>query len=280
MYQSKRNNKNQYSFFTLQLNQDTARRFTLENSLRMALTNNELYVLYQPQINIKKKQIYGFEALIRWQHPKLGLISPIEFIPIAESIGLINEIGEFVLQESIKHIKKWNKNFISMLSISVNISSRQFENSSLPDFINSLLEEYNCPTKYLKIEITESLLLQDSSHTLDQLKTLSNSGVLIALDDFGTGYSSLSYLKKFPINMVKIDQSFIRDLSKQTEDTTLVKTIISMANGLGMTTIAEGVETEEQLIFLETEGCYLIQGYYYSKPIDAKDIDTFLSNWH
>lgn len=279
MYQSKNSRKNRYSFFTPQLNQYTERRFTLENHLRSALTKNEIYVTYQPQIDINTKQIYGFEALIRWDHPELGVISPDEFIPIAESIGLINEVGQFVLQEAIRQIQYWDKLYTSSLCVSVNVSSRQFEDSELPELINSVLKQNQCAPQLLKIEITESLLLQDNARILEMLTTISNTNISIALDDFGTGYSSLSYLKKFPINIVKIDQSFIRDITRDPEDAILVKTIISMANGLRMETIAEGVETVEQLTFLEIKGCHLVQGNYYSKPLRKNEVETFLLNW-
>jgi diguanylate cyclase (GGDEF)-like protein/PAS domain S-box-containing protein len=279
MYQSKKNKKIQFSFYTSQLNQQTQKRFTLENQLRTALANNEIYVVYQPQIDTINKQIYGFEALIRWEHPELGMISPVEFIPIAETTGLINEIGQFVLQQAIKKIHYWNTKFKTNLCVSVNISSIQFEDSQLPTLINSLLKQYHCIPEHLKIEITESLLLQDSDRVLELMTSISNAGINIALDDFGTGYSSLSYLKKFPINIVKIDQSFVRDVSDDTEDAILVKTIISMAKGLGMKTIAEGVETIEQLVFLEVEGCHIIQGYYYSKPLKENKVEDFLLNW-
>ncbi|MCK5647274.1 MAG: EAL domain-containing protein, partial [Gammaproteobacteria bacterium] len=279
MYQSKNGRKNRYSFFTPQLNQYTERRFTLENHLRSALTKNEIYVAYQPQIDINTHQIYGFESLIRWEHPQLGVISPDEFIPIAESIGLINEVGQFVLQESIRQIQYWNKKYATSLCVSVNVSSRQFEDSELPELINSLLTQNHCAPQCLKIEITESLLLQDNVRILDMLTTISNANISIALDDFGTGYSSLSYLKKFPIDIVKIDQSFIGDITKDTEDAILVKTIITMANGLRMETIAEGVETIEQLNFLEIEGCRLIQGNYYSQALRENEVEDFILNW-
>ena len=280
MYQSKSSLKNSYSYFTPQLNQSTERLFKLENYLRVALEKNEIYVVYQPQIDIKDNQIYGFEALIRWAHPDLGLISPVEFIPIAESTGLINKIGQFVLYDSIKQIQYWNKKFKKNFCISVNISSRQFDNDDLPELINSLLIQHQCPAKYLKLEITESLLLQENSRVLELLTTIAKSKVQIALDDFGTGYSSLSYLKKYPINIVKIDQSFIRDIIKDEGDAILVKTIILMAEGLGMKTIAEGVETIEQLNYLKLENCHLIQGYYYSKPLKEHDVEVFLLNWN
>ncbi len=279
MYLSKNTRKNRYSFFTLQLNQNTERRFMLESHLRSALQKQEIYIVYQPQIDINNNQINGFEALIRWQHPELGMVSPAEFIPVAEATGLINTIGQFVLQKAVEQIQNWNKKFNQKFTMSINVSSRQFEDSELPDMINVIMDQYQCPPDTIKVEITESLLLQQNERVLDLLTRIADSGIDIALDDFGTGYSSLSYLKKFPINIVKIDQSFIRDITKDTEDAILVKTIISMANGLGMATIAEGVETIEQLTFLDVEGCHLIQGYYFSKPLKANDIEEFIINW-
>ncbi len=279
MYQSKNNRKNQYSYFTKSMNESSRRRFELENNLRSALERNEIYVVYQPQIDLKSNRIYGFEALVRWENQDIGLISPAEFIPVAESIGVIDEIGLYVLQQAVKHIKKWNKEFRNDMSVSVNISSRQFENRRLPETIKNVLLEQNCASELLKIEITESLLLQESTHVLESLQAIARLGVAIALDDFGTGYSSLSYLKRFPIDIVKIDQSFVRDMTSDAEDAILVKTIISMARGLKMNTIAEGVETIEQLTFLQVEECHLIQGYYFSKPLNAEDVEHFLSRW-
>lgn len=280
MYQSKHSNKNQYTFFTSQLNKNIERRLIVESHLRKALIKNEIYIVYHPQIDINKKQVYGFEALIRWKNPKLGFVSPTEFIPIAEATGLINEIGEFVLQEAIKKIHYWNTKFAAELCISVNISARQFENFNLLEDIKSILSKNNCSPEYLKIEITESLLLQNSNHVLHLLTMFADAEIAIALDDFGTGYSSLSYLKKFPINTLKIDKSFIKDMTKNTEDAVLVRAIISMANGLGMEIIAEGVETLEQLTFLSYEGCHLIQGHYYSKPVNAAEIEKLLLDWN
>ena len=279
MYQSKNQSKNQYSYFTPELNQRSKRRFTLENHLRSALRKNQFYVVYQPQIDINEKKIYGFEALVRWQHPELGLISPVEFIPVAEAMGAIKEIGHFVMEQAIIQIQRWNKQFNSTMSMSVNISCRQFENSDLLEQISALLKQYQCPPESLKIEITESLLLQENTFILEMLNAISDTGIAIALDDFGTGYSSLSYLKKFPINIVKIDRSFVRDITSDAEDAILVKTIIAMANGLKMSTISEGVETVEQRTFLEVEGCHLIQGYYFSKPLRENEVEAFISNW-
>jgi diguanylate cyclase (GGDEF)-like protein/PAS domain S-box-containing protein len=279
MYYSKNKSKNQYSYFTSELNQYSKRRFKLENALRVALSKKEIFIVYQPQIDLKQREVYGFEALVRWQHPELGFISPVEFIPIAESTGLINKIGLFVLEESIRQIQRLNEKFNRSLNISVNVSSRQFDKPELPELINHLLNKNNCPSENLKIEITESLLLQESTTVLELLTLISNLGVKIALDDFGTGYSSLAYLKKFPIDIVKIDQSFVRDINSDAEDAILVKTIIAMANGLNMDMIAEGVETSEQKAFLEVEECHLIQGYYFSKPLQDNEVDDFLLNW-
>ncbi|NOQ79164.1 MAG: EAL domain-containing protein, partial [Gammaproteobacteria bacterium] len=262
-----------------ELNQYSKRRFKLENALRVALSKKEIFIVYQPQIDLKQREVYGFEALVRWQHPELGFISPVEFIPIAESTGLINKIGLFVLEESIRQIQRLNEKFNRSLNISVNVSSRQFDKPDLPELINHLLNKNNCPSENLKIEITESLLLQESTTVLELLTLISNLGVKIALDDFGTGYSSLAYLKKFPIDIVKIDQSFVRDINSDAEDAILVKTIIAMANGLNMDMIAEGVETSEQKAFLEVEECHLIQGYYFSKPLQDNEVDDFLLNW-
>lgn len=280
MYQSKNNRKNQFSYYTEQMNERSKRRFALENQLRAALQNNEIYVVYQPQIDLKSHRVYGFEALVRWENKVQGQISPVEFIPIAESIGIIDDIGIFVLREAIHHIKLWNSKFSNDMTVSVNISSRQFDNRRLPEIITSVLKEQNCPSELLKIEITESLLLQQSRHIQKSLRAIAKAGVAIALDDFGTGYSSLSYLKRFPIDIVKIDQSFVRDITTDAEDAILVKTIISMAQGLKMNTIAEGVETVEQLNFLQEQGCHLIQGYHFSKPLKTGDITMFLNQWN
>lgn len=249
-------------------------RFVLENDLHYALQKNELHLVYQPQVNIITEQIEGVEALLRWNHTKYGPISPTQFIPIAEKTGLIIPIGEWVLRTACNQLKDWHNNGLSFLTIGVNLSSRQFFSHDLIDTVKGILAETELPSQYLELEITESMMMsmKHASKTLEDLKKL---GCKIAIDDFGTGYSSLSYLKYLPIDRLKIDRSFIKDLTENEQDDTIVTTIISMAQHLQLDVIAEGVETQEQENILRKKQCHHVQGYFYSRPLTSEE---FLHN--
>ncbi|HHY74734.1 MAG TPA: EAL domain-containing protein [Bacillus bacterium] len=250
-------------------------RLVLENHLHHALQNNELRLVYQPQVDIVTGEIQGVEALLRWHHPSYGSISPAEFIPIAENTGLIIPIGEWVLRTACRQLKEWHDLGLSFLQIAVNLSSRQFYSQDLIETVKGILDETGLPPEDLELEITESMMMnmEHASKTLQALKSL---GCKIAIDDFGTGYSSLYYLKHLPIHRLKIDQSFIRDIAENGQDDTIVSTIISMAQHLQLDVIAEGVETTEQMDILRREQCTHVQGYLYSPPVAP---ENFLQQW-
>ena len=247
----------------------------LTSALRHALERDELQLHYQPQTAMEDGRIIGAEALLRSQHTKLGMISPGEFIPIAESSGLIVEIGEWVLNTAIKQLKYWLDIGLPPMMVAVNISAVQFRHPNLPELISKLLDEYQLPPEYLELELTESVAMDDPLAAIAIMNDLHSRGVRMSIDDFGTGYSSLSYLKKFKIYKLKIDQSFLRDISTNADDKAIVATIINMAGSLGMKTIAEGVETADQLEFLRSQGCDEIQGYYFSRPLSKDDFEVY-----
>ncbi|MFS0555970.1 putative bifunctional diguanylate cyclase/phosphodiesterase [Brevibacillus sp. 179-C9.3 HS] len=273
MYEVKKNGKNGFQFFTNELDDQLLLRIELESDLRKAVKHNELVLYYQPQIQTGKNQLIGVEALIRWNHPKKGILSPGMFIPIAEETGLIFEIGTWTLKEACKQMKKWHDEGGPLIPVSVNLSSRQFHQPNLVGYIRQILEESGLEPQYLELEITESMMM-DADLSTEILKELNEYGVKISLDDFGTGYSSLSYLKLLPIHKLKIDRSFITDITMNTSDQAIVATIISMAKHLNMNVIAEGIETQSQLDFLMENSCKEIQGYYFSRPLPANEVET------
>ena len=281
MYHAKESGRNVFQFFTAELNVRAERRLHIETALRTALEHNELSLHYQPQVDTKSGRITGMEALLRWQNPELGNVSPVEFIPIAEETGLILPIGEWVLREACRQIKAWHatKFSFSKMQVAVNISGKQLRQKDFPDRVRGVLSEANLEPRYLDLELTESLLMVDAEETGDIMHVLHDLGVSFSVDDFGTGYSSLAYLKRFPIDILKIDQSFVRDLATDPNDVAIVKTIIAMAHTLGMRVIAEGVETYAQLEFLRRQGCDGSQGYYCSKPLAADDFTELLADW-
>jgi diguanylate cyclase (GGDEF)-like protein/PAS domain S-box-containing protein len=275
MYQAKNEGRNGFQFYHSKFDKMTYDRLELENELRKALDNNEFTLHYQPIIDLATNKVSGVEALIRWAHPKFGFVSPNRFIPIAEETGMIVSIGEWVLQTACRQLKKMQSDgLISMVSI--NISFRQFYQPNLTFVVKQILKETGIDPQNITIEITESMTMDvESASTI--LYDLKNLGVKISIDDFGTGYSSLNYLKKFPIDYLKIDQSFIRDIAKSNYDRNIVTTIILMARNLGVGVIAEGVETSEQLEFLRQYNCNEAQGYIFSKPLSAEELKQFLA---
>lgn len=272
MYKSKERSGTYFHFFENEMNNRTLESIKLENALYKALDQDQLVIYYQPQIDSKKNTIIGAEALLRWNHPTEGMISPIDFIPIAEETGLIVPIGKWVLINACKQLKEWHMQGHSYMSVSVNLSGRQFEEDNLVSMIKNILVEMNLPPGCLHIELTENQIIKNTEVTIKKMKQLKVLGVNIAIDDFGTGYSSLGYLKNFPIDALKIDKSFIQDLEKDDDDAAITNTIISLAQNLNLNVIAEGVETKEQLEFLLSKDCFIMQGYYFSKPIDAKEL--------
>lgn len=278
MYRAKQDGRNGYCFFTPEMQARTTRNLHLINALRHALERNQLQVFYQPQLSMRDPHLIGAEALLRWQHPELGSISPAEFIPAAEDSGLILPIGEWVLRTAVKQLKQWIDNGHAPMIISVNLSAVQFRHSSFPDLVTSILNEAQLPAQYLELELTEGAAMLDPLGAVAIMNKLHERGIRMSIDDFGTGYSSLSYLKKFKIYKLKIDQSFVRDISTDLEDKAIVAAVISMAKSLDLKTIAEGVETLEQLNFLREQGCDEVQGYFYSEPLPATQFEAFIVN--
>ncbi len=279
MYKAKELGKNNYQYFTKQMDVEANQRHELEKALHKAVENNEFSLNYQPIINAENRSVIGAEALIRWNHEQLGYVSPADFIPLAEEIGLIVNIGEWVLREACKQAVVWQSEFEhESMYVAVNMSSRQFQTTNAATLIKNILVETGLSAKCLKIEITESLLMADDQNVMTQLQEIRSLGVALAIDDFGTGYSSLSYLKKFPITTLKIDQSFIKDINIDIGDDELIKGIISMAKSLNLKVVAEGVENQVQVDFLLENNCSTMQGYYYSKPLVSDGLSDFIAN--
>lgn len=278
MYQAKQAGKNNFRFYTAEMNAAIRERMEIEQGLRRALQENQFELRYQPQAGITDLNMVGMEALIRWNHPELGLISPVKFIPIAEECGLIVPIGEWVLRTACQQISAWRKQGLPALKVSVNLSARQFKQAKLLDTIRAVLRdcELSQQAEVLELELTESMVMQNVDENVITLNKLHSMGVQISIDDFGTGYSSLSYLKRFPINTLKIDRSFVRDITDDADDAAIASAIIMLGHSLKLNVIAEGVETLEQLDLLRGIGCDEIQGYYLSQPLTPTDMETFL----
>lgn len=268
MYHAKRSGGT-YRFYAAEMNASAFKRLTVENSLRHALERNEFVLHYQPLIELETGRIFGTEALIRWQHPEMGLVAPDVFIPIAEETGLIIPIGEWVVREACRQCSEWHKIAGSRFKVAVNISARQFWQGNLMETLGKILREDSFDPSCLELELTESMLMRHTDETVDMLNQLSSLGLRISIDDFGTGYSSLSYLKRFPIHKLKIDRSFICDVTHDPDDAAITQAVIAMARSLKLVVIAEGVETAEQLAYLRSQQCDEGQGYYFSKPLPA-----------
>ncbi len=269
MYQAKKLGRNSYQLSNEALRLKVTERFHLENNLRTGLDNDEFQLFYQPQIDLKTRQVVGSEALIRWFHPKSGMIPPDKFIPIAEECGVIIPLGQWVLYEACRQMQEWRREGYELDFISVNVSGNQLIQSNFTSIVKDCLAMTQLPPHYLELEITESYLMSDTKEVSRQLQVLRDLGVHVAVDDFGTSYSSLRYLQQLPISKLKIDRSFVNDVPDDKGDCAIVKTIIDLANNLGINVIAEGIEEEPQEAFLLSQGCYLVQGFMYSKPVDA-----------
>ena len=272
MYSAKEDGPNKIRVFTEAMNVQILERLTLENGLSLALDRNELFLVYQPQVNIINGAITGLEALLRWQHPQLGLVPPHTFIEVAENSGSIVRIGEWVLRTACSQAKQWQDAGLPAVPVAVNVSAVQFRQQGFRDLIRSVLQETGLEAKYLELELTESLLLTNADVMFSTLRELRAMGVKLAIDDFGTGYSSLGYLRQFQVNRLKIDRSFVRDVAVNPDDAAITTAIIGMARALNLEVLAEGVETEAQLSFLREQRCYEIQGYYYSRPVAVDQI--------
>lgn len=270
MYTAKAKGGNRYQFYTDEMNQKVNSRLTIETELRRAIQENEFEVHYQPQVNAYSGELEGAEALVRWIHPTAGMVSPVEFIPIAEETGLIRDIGDWVLHESCKNFKAWNEESNLNLSVAVNVSVTQL-NDNFVLRVQEILNQTGLSTEHLELEITESLLMDNVQENVRILENINRQGIRFAMDDFGTGYSSLSYLRQFPISKLKIDRSFVNDITDDSDDEAIIRAIIAMGQTLKLKIIAEGVENHRQLVLLQTMGCDSYQGYYFSKPLPAAD---------
>ena len=278
MYRAKQTGRNDYCFFTTEMQARSARTLQIDNALRRALERHQFNLVYQPQLSLDTNQIVGFEALIRWNHPQFGNIPPDEFIPIAESNGQIIPIGEWVLKTAVRQLRTWRDNGLYDFTISVNLSAVQFRHHRLPELIMNILDEAGVPPECLQLELTEGVAMENPIAAITVIEELRKKGINISIDDFGTGYSSLTYLKRFDLYSLKIDRSFVQDIPADTEDMAIISAVISLAGSLDMRTVAEGVESREQLEFLRSKGCTEIQGYYLSRPLAADDVAAFLGN--
>lgn len=278
MYYAQQQGGNNYQFHKSEVSFISREQMALETSLRSALERSEFRVYYQPQVNIKTGKIIGAEALVRWQNSEKGLVSPAEFIPMAEEMGLIISLGEWVLQTACRQMKTWQDAGFDKLRVAVNLSRRQFQQKNLSDRVSRILKETGLEPKYLELEITESLVMQNEAEAALVLKQWQKLGITISIDDFGTGYSSLSYLKDFPFEIIKIDKSFVSNITEDRKTAAITIAIIQLAHSLDLKVIAEGVETEEELDFLRKHECDEIQGYLFSRPLPASEFEELLKS--
>jgi len=276
MYQAKANGRNRYSYYTSELNDHVCHMRELEQQLRLALQREEFILYYQAKVDSTTCRITGAEALIRWNSSRFGLVSPAEFIPLAEETGLIVSIGDWVLRHACGQIKRWQAEGLAVVPIAVNISGMQLRHAGFMGDLDALLRESELHPSLLELEITESMLMEDVEATITQLQRLREMGLALAIDDFGTGYSSFSYLTRLPVNTLKIDRSFVIDLPAQENAGAVVTAVIGMAKNLSLHTVAEGVETAEQATYLKRQGCDQLQGYLFSKPLPTDDFTQLL----
>jgi len=276
MYHAKDAGRNTFRFFSAEMSAFAHERLELESGLRRALAAKEFELHFQPKVEVATNQTKSVEALIRWRHPQRGLMRPDAFIPLAEETGIIVEIGEWVLREACRHARQWQLAGMMPLRIAVNLSARQFRQKQLMEIVQSALSDADLAPQFLELELTESAVMYDPEESARILEQLSRIGVQISIDDFGTGYSSLSHLKRFPLDKLKIDRSFIRDVTRSTEDASIVRAVISLAHSLKLKVIAEGVESGDQLEFLRELGCDQYQGYYFSPPLSAEELSAWM----
>ena len=278
MYAAKSRGRAGYCFYERTMNEVAQRNLKLETDLRTALDRGALHVHYQPKVSIRSGRITGFEALARWEHPEIGTVSPGVFIPVAERAGLVSSVGEFVLRTACAQVKQWRQMGLPSIRMSVNLSAHQFKSLDVADVVEQIIKETPVSPRSIDVEITETAMMQHTKLAVEVLQRLKGIGVTVSLDDFGTGYSSLSYLKQFPVDTVKIDRSFISELTTDRDDAAITAAIISMAKSLNLKIVAEGVETEEQLEILRSYGCHEIQGYLFSPPVPADEATRLLGD--
>jgi diguanylate cyclase (GGDEF)-like protein/PAS domain S-box-containing protein len=278
MYRAKEQGRNKYQFYSAEMSAKALEKFTLETSLRHALERGEFTLYYQPQVSLTTGRVIGIEALLRWQHPELALLQPMQFIPVAEETGLMKSIDEWVLETACVQAKIWQSSRLIPLSLSVNISSRTFSEPRLVEKVANILNRTGMAPGLLELEITENIVMEHAQTTVARLEDLSRMGIRLAIDDFGTGYSSLGYLKRFPIDTLKIDKSFVNDITTDEDDAAIVTAIIAMGKSLQLRVVAEGVETKGQLIFLREQECDGMQGYLFNRPVTADEITLLLQS--
>jgi EAL domain-containing protein (putative c-di-GMP-specific phosphodiesterase class I) len=276
MYRAKDQGKDNFQFHSLQMNARSAEQVALERSLRHAVELNEFLIHYQPQVELATGRIVGAEALLRWNRPGIGMVAPDRFIPLAEETGLIVPIGRIVLAQACAEARRWQDAGAQGFRIAVNLSPRQFTKNELVADVRRILEDTGLAPESLELEITESMVMENPERAAEILRELREAGMQLAIDDFGTGYSSLSYLKRFPVDTIKIDRSFIKDVPGNADDVAITHAVIAMGRSLRLSVVAEGVETPAQAEFLRANGCDLMQGYLISKPVPAADLGRFL----
>ncbi|GBF51384.1 signal transduction protein [Leptospira ryugenii] len=276
MYKAKDVGRNNFRFYTPELIERSEKRLYIENSLRKAIQNDELILFFQPQISTATGKVCGAEALIRWKHPERGWVPPGEFIPVAEDSGIIEKIGDWVLEEACRNKRKWNDMNLNGFNISINVSGKQLKRNNWAQRVEATINQFAIKSEEIELELTESSIMENPEKSIEAFRYLSNLGVKVSIDDFGTGYSSLSYLKKIDADNLKIDRSFVIDIETNEDDRAICSAIVNMAVSLGMEVIAEGVETEEQMKLLKSIGCHIIQGYFYSKPLPAEEFLSFV----
>lgn len=274
MYKAKNNGAGQYRFFTSDMNDEVSKKMLLESGLRKGIISEEFLLYYQPQVDVLTDEVKGYEALVRWNHPELGMVSPVEFIPLAEETGLIVPLGRWILQEACRQMAEWKAEGSTITRMSVNISTLQFKQPDFLRMVKEILETAGLPPEYLELELTESII-QEPEHSIPLMKSIRAQGIRISLDDFGTGYSSLSYLKDFPLNTLKIDKTFMDSIEDGQREEAIVESIIHMAQRLGFNVIAEGIEKSSQLLLLSEKSCQEYQGYYFSPPLPAEAIKMY-----
>jgi diguanylate cyclase (GGDEF)-like protein len=278
MYKAKNDGRNNFQFYSTEMTELAFERVVMETSLRAALKHKDFVVYFQPQIDAKEKKLIGMEALVRWNHSVMGIVSPAKFIPLAESSGLIIELDRFVMKSAMTQLAKWYEDGLNPGVLSLNLSVKQLKQKDFIDVFKKMMKKSGCKPEWLEFEVTESQIMTNPQEAIKILNSINELGVRLAVDDFGTGYSSLAYLKKLPIHKLKIDRSFVRDLPDDSEDAGITKAVIALAKSLNLDTIAEGVETKEQKDFIVENGCRNIQGYFYSRPLCATDMESFLKD--
>ncbi|WP_122242591.1 putative bifunctional diguanylate cyclase/phosphodiesterase, partial [Pseudomonas syringae] len=280
MYHAKKSGRNNFKFYDARMNESLTRRLQTETLLRGALERDEFILHFQPKVSLVDGRISGLEALLRWNHPEQGMISPADFIPILEDTGLIIPVGVWVIRKVCETLKSWEKNNIRLVPIAINLSVRQLQVKGLAETVKHIVEAYGINPALLEFELTESMLMIDPESAVEILRDIKSYGISLSVDDFGTGYSSLAYLKRFPLDALKIDRAFIKDITSNHEDAAITRAVIVLAHELGLNVIAEGVETVDQLELLVTYGCDQMQGYLFSKPVISEECAAMIKSSH